>query len=45
MKAVEQILRDGPPTERSPALWEGRATQRIADVVARGLGKGNSGAT
>jgi UDP-N-acetylglucosamine 2-epimerase (non-hydrolysing) len=33
MEAVEQILQDGWPASRVPALWDGHAAERIADVV------------
>jgi UDP-N-acetylglucosamine 2-epimerase (non-hydrolysing) len=33
MNAVEQILQDGWPPSRVPALWDGHAAERIADVV------------
>ncbi len=35
MEAVEQVLRDGWPPARAPALWDGHAAERIADVVLR----------
>jgi UDP-N-acetylglucosamine 2-epimerase (non-hydrolysing) len=34
--AAKETLRD-PPTPRCPALWDGRASQRIADVFTAGL--------
>jgi UDP-N-acetylglucosamine 2-epimerase (non-hydrolysing) len=33
--AIERILHDGGPPHRVPALWDGRAAGRIADVVLR----------
>jgi UDP-N-acetylglucosamine 2-epimerase (non-hydrolysing) len=35
MRAVEDILRDGPPPLRVPPLWDGHAAERIVDVVLR----------
>jgi UDP-N-acetylglucosamine 2-epimerase (non-hydrolysing) len=35
MDAVEQVLQDGWPPSRVPALWDGHAAERIADVVLR----------
>jgi len=34
LPAVEQLLRDGSPPARSPRLWDGRAGDRIAKVLA-----------
>jgi UDP-N-acetylglucosamine 2-epimerase (non-hydrolysing) len=34
MEAVDRILeQEGPPAPRVPALWDGRAAERIADVL------------
>jgi UDP-N-acetylglucosamine 2-epimerase (non-hydrolysing) len=42
MEAVEQVLRGGWPPARTPALWDGHAAERIADVVLRqGAEKGS----
>lgn len=32
---VNRVL-DGPPAPRRPALWDGRASDRIADVLLEG---------
>jgi UDP-N-acetylglucosamine 2-epimerase (non-hydrolysing) len=39
MEAVDQVLRDGWPPSRVPALWDGHAADRIADVVLRAPGQ------
>jgi UDP-N-acetylglucosamine 2-epimerase (non-hydrolysing) len=33
LSAVEEILEGGRPPARAPALWDGHAAERIADVV------------
>lgn len=35
MEAVDLVLRDGWPTGRVPALWDGHAAERMIDVVMR----------
>jgi UDP-N-acetylglucosamine 2-epimerase (non-hydrolysing) len=32
---VNRVL-DGPPAQRRPELWDGRASERIADVLLEG---------
>lgn len=43
MEGVEDILRDGPPPPRVPALWDGHAAERIVEVVQRWAGARASG--
>lgn len=40
LPAVDALLRDGPGPPRRPALWDGRAGERISEVLARKLGVG-----
>lgn len=38
LEAVNQVLAGPPPIPRTPALWDGRAAERIADEIERALG-------
>lgn len=38
VSAVEDVLSGNGPPMRAPSLWDGKAGQRVADVIARALG-------
>jgi UDP-N-acetylglucosamine 2-epimerase (non-hydrolysing) len=35
LEAVNQVLTGPPPAVKTPALWDGRAAERIADIMQR----------
>jgi UDP-N-acetylglucosamine 2-epimerase (non-hydrolysing) len=39
IEAARRRLREPPPTAKRPPLWDGRASERIVDILARSSGK------
>ncbi|MDA1316357.1 MAG: UDP-N-acetylglucosamine 2-epimerase (non-hydrolyzing) [Acidobacteria bacterium] len=35
LEAVTEVLAGSPPTQQTPALWDGHAAERIADILQR----------